>query len=162
VSCLLKNTSEETSLSSPAVRLRLGMGRVNQSDQVTLPRSEPLAISSLSLAGIPAARLAQGNSRGSRTATQVWFGIAVAPVLADSPFETTRESFPDSCFPPRKPRDSARSHTWRDSDTDSRRQEGNMPYLGIGSISGIMHIIARLPRVARAVVVGAVLIAIWR
>ena len=46
MSCLLKNTSEETSLSSPALRLRLGMGRVNQSDQVTLPRSEPLAISS--------------------------------------------------------------------------------------------------------------------
>ncbi len=56
---------------------------------------------SLSLAGIPAARLTQGNSRGSRTVTQVWFGIAVATVLADSPFETTRESFPDSRFPPR-------------------------------------------------------------
>ena len=41
MSCLLKNTGEETSLSSPALRLRLGMGRVNQSDQVTLPRSEP-------------------------------------------------------------------------------------------------------------------------
>jgi len=106
--------------------------------------------------------LTQGSSRGSRTVTQVWFGIAVATVLADSPFETTRESFPDSRFPPRKPRDSARSHTWCDSDTGSRRQVGNMPYLGIGSISGIMHIIARLPRAARAVVVVAVLIAIWR
>src|SRR6266566_8992692 len=117
---------------------------------------------SLLLGGIPAARLTQGNSRGSRTVTQVWFGIAVATVLAYSPFETTRESFPDSRFPPRKPRDSARSHTWCDSDTGSRRQVGNMLYLGIGSISGIMHIISRLPRAARAVVVVAVLIAIWR
>jgi len=37
-----------------------------------------------------------------------------------------------------------------------------MPYLGIGSISGIIHIMARLPYAARAVVVVAVLIAIWR
>jgi hypothetical protein len=37
-----------------------------------------------------------------------------------------------------------------------------MPYLGIGSISGIIHIMARLPHAARAVVVIAVLIAIWR
>jgi hypothetical protein len=36
-----------------------------------------------------------------------------------------------------------------------------MPYLGIGSISGLIHIIARFPHAARAVVV-AVLIAIWR
>jgi hypothetical protein len=35
-----------------------------------------------------------------------------------------------------------------------------MPYLGIGSISGIIHIVARLPHVARAVAVAAVLIAI--
>jgi hypothetical protein len=37
-----------------------------------------------------------------------------------------------------------------------------MPYLGIGSISGIMHVIARLPRAAMVVMVVAVLIAIWR
>jgi hypothetical protein len=37
-----------------------------------------------------------------------------------------------------------------------------MPYLGIGSISGIVHIIARFPHAAGAVVVVAVLIAIWR
>ena len=37
-----------------------------------------------------------------------------------------------------------------------------MPYLGIGSISGIIHIIARLPHAASALVVVAVLIAIWR
>ena len=37
-----------------------------------------------------------------------------------------------------------------------------MPYLGIGSISGIIHIIARLPHAARAVVVVVVLIAMWR
>jgi hypothetical protein len=37
-----------------------------------------------------------------------------------------------------------------------------MPYLGIGSISGIIHVIARLPHAARALVVVAVLIAIWR
>jgi hypothetical protein len=37
-----------------------------------------------------------------------------------------------------------------------------MSYLGIGSISGIIHIIARLPHAVRAVVFVAVLIAIWR
>jgi hypothetical protein len=37
-----------------------------------------------------------------------------------------------------------------------------MPYLGVGSISGIIHIIARLSHAARGVVVGAVLLAIWR
>ena len=37
-----------------------------------------------------------------------------------------------------------------------------MPYLGIGSISGIIHIIARIPDATRAVVVVAVLIATWR
>jgi hypothetical protein len=37
-----------------------------------------------------------------------------------------------------------------------------MPYLGIGSISGIIHFIARLPPAARAVVILALLIAIWR
>jgi len=37
-----------------------------------------------------------------------------------------------------------------------------MPYLGIGSISGIIHVIARLPHAARALVVVAVLIANWR
>jgi hypothetical protein len=37
-----------------------------------------------------------------------------------------------------------------------------MPYLGIGSISGIIHMIARFPHATRAVVVLAVLIAIWR
>jgi hypothetical protein len=37
-----------------------------------------------------------------------------------------------------------------------------MPYLGIGSISGIIHIVARLPHAARAVAVVAVLIAISR
>jgi hypothetical protein len=37
-----------------------------------------------------------------------------------------------------------------------------MPYLGIGSISGIIHIIGRIPHAARAVVVVAVLLAIWR
>ncbi len=35
-----------------------------------------------------------------------------------------------------------------------------MPYLGVGSISGIIHIMARLPHAARAVV--TVLIATWR
>jgi hypothetical protein len=37
-----------------------------------------------------------------------------------------------------------------------------MPYLGIGSISGIIHMIARFPHAGRAVVIAAVLIAIWR
>jgi hypothetical protein len=73
-----------------------------------------------------------------------------------------RGPFPRFPLPPRKPPDSASSHTWRDRDTGSRRQVGNMPYLGVGSISGIIHIIARIPHAARAVVVVAVLIAIWR
>ena len=133
---------------------------VNAKQSLAENVASPLAVGQLPLvSGIPAARLTQGNSRGSRTVTQVWFGIAVAPVLADSPFETTRESFPDSRFPPRKPRDSARSHTWCDSDIGSRRQVGNMPYLSIGSI---IHIVARLPHAARAVAVVAVLIAISR
>jgi hypothetical protein len=37
-----------------------------------------------------------------------------------------------------------------------------MPYLAVGSISGIIRIMARIPHAARAVVVVAVLIAIWR
>jgi hypothetical protein len=36
-----------------------------------------------------------------------------------------------------------------------------MPYLGIGSISGIIHIIARFPHAATAALIVAVLIAIW-
>jgi hypothetical protein len=36
-------------------------------------------------------------------ATQVWFGIAVATVLTDSPFGTPRESFPPIPASPRKP-----------------------------------------------------------
>ena len=36
-----------------------------------------------------------------------------------------------------------------------------MLYLGIGSISGIIHVIARVPHAARAVVLVAGLIAIW-
>ncbi len=74
-------------------------------------------------------------------ATEVWFGIAVAAVLTDSPFGTPRESFPQIPASPKL---------------------CNMPYLGIGSISGIIHIITRLPHAARAAVVVAVLIAIWR
>jgi len=37
-----------------------------------------------------------------------------------------------------------------------------MPYLGIGSISGIILMMARFPHAARAVVIVAMLIAIWR
>jgi hypothetical protein len=37
-----------------------------------------------------------------------------------------------------------------------------MPYLGLGSISGIIHMMARFPHAARAVVIVALLIAIWR
>jgi hypothetical protein len=36
-----------------------------------------------------------------------------------------------------------------------------MPYLGIGSISGIIHVTARVPHAARVVVLVVVLIAIW-
>jgi hypothetical protein len=37
-----------------------------------------------------------------------------------------------------------------------------MPYLGLGSTSGIIHMIARFPHVTRAAVIVALLIAIWR
>jgi len=98
-------------------------------------------------------RLSPGN------ANLVWHRSCSC--LTDSPFGAPRGVLsPDSRFPPRKPPDSARSHTWCDSDTGSRRQVGNMPYLGVGSISGIIHIMARLPHAARAVVVVAVLIAL--
>src|SRR5229473_4455672 len=80
----------------------------------------------------------------------------------DSPFGSREGPFPRFPLPPRKPPDSSRSHTSCDSDTGSRRQVGNMPYLGVGSISGIIHFIARLPPATRAVVVLALLIAIWR
>lgn len=114
----------------------------------------------LSLAGVPPGR-AQGQllrfSPGN--ASLVWH--CTCTVLIDGPSGTPRESFPRFPLRPRKP-DSARSHTSCDSDTSSRRQVGNMPDLGIGSISGIIHMIARFPHAARAVVVVAVLIAIWR
>ena len=116
---------------------------------------------SLSLVAIPApvsigqwSRLSHGYAS--------WFGIAVAAVQPIALLGPREDPFPRFPLPPRKPPDSARSHTWRDSDTGLRRQVGNMPYLGVGSISGIIHIIARIPHAARAVVVVAVLIAIWR
>ena len=37
-----------------------------------------------------------------------------------------------------------------------------MPYLGFGSISGIVHIVARLPFFARAVVACAVIVVLSR
>jgi hypothetical protein len=111
---------------------------------------------SLSFRGYPGGRLAEGDGRGSRPVTQVWFGIAPAAVLTEGPSGTPRES-----LRPRKP-DSARSHTSCDSGIWFEKAGRHMPYLGIGSISGIIHIIARLPHAARAVVVVAVLIAIWR
>jgi hypothetical protein len=37
-----------------------------------------------------------------------------------------------------------------------------MPYLGFGSISGAIHMMARLPAVGRAVVLLAVLVALCR
>jgi hypothetical protein len=52
--------------------------------RMPLPRSP--SAKSLSLGAIPAGRLAQGNGRGSPAATEVWFGIAIAPVLTDRPF----------------------------------------------------------------------------
>src|SRR5580704_1820220 len=46
---------------------------------------------------------------GSRTATQVGFGIAVAALLTDNPFGTRESPFPRFPRPPRKAPDSARS-----------------------------------------------------
>jgi len=47
---------------------------------------------------------AQAHGRGSRTATQVWFGIAVATVLTDSRLGPPRESLPEIPASPSKPR----------------------------------------------------------
>jgi hypothetical protein len=66
---------------------------------------------SLSFRGYPGGRLAEGDGRGSRTAAQVWFGIAVAGVLTDSPFGTPREPIPQIPASPEEAPDSARSHT---------------------------------------------------
>ena len=71
------------------------------------PRSP--SAKSLSLGAIPAGRLAQGNGRGSPAATEVWFGIAIAAVLTDSPFWDARVPSPDSCVPRGKPQIPARS-----------------------------------------------------
>jgi hypothetical protein len=105
--------------------------------------------------------LAEGDGRGSRPVTLVWFGIAPAAVLTEVRLGPRESPFPRFPLRPRKP-DSARSHTACDSDIWFEKAGRHMPYLGIGSISGIIHIIARLPHAARAVVVVAVLIAIWR
>ena len=57
---------------------------------------------SLSFRGNLGGRLAQGNGRGSRPVTQVWFGIAAAAVLTDSPSGTRRESLPQIPASPEK------------------------------------------------------------
>jgi len=35
-------------------------------------------------------------------------------------------------------------------------------YLGLGSVSGIVHVVARLPFFARAVLACAVIVVLWR
>jgi hypothetical protein len=91
--------------------------------------ASPLAVGEVPLvSGNSGGRLVQGNGHGSRTATQFWFGIAVAPLLTDGPFGTTREFFPQIPASPKV---------------------GNVPYLGIRSISGIIHMTVRLPHAAR-------------
>ncbi len=37
-----------------------------------------------------------------------------------------------------------------------------MLYLGLGSVSGIVHVVARLPFFARAVLACAVIVVLWR
>ena len=60
---------------------------------------------------VSAARFAQGYGRGFRTATQVWFGIAVATVLTDSPFGTAaRVPSRDSRFSEQAPDSQDRTH----------------------------------------------------
>jgi hypothetical protein len=100
---------------------------VNLKESLAENAASPLAVGkSLSLRQ-SGGQLAQGNGRGSRPVTQLWFGIAVAAVLTDSPFGLRESPFPRFPLPPRKPPDSARSHTWCDSDSGSRRQVGTCP-----------------------------------
>jgi hypothetical protein len=77
--------------------------------RMPLPRSP--SAKSLWLGAIPAARLAQGNGRGSPAATEVWFGIAIAPVLTDRPFWDRQSPFPRFLRPPRKAPDSGKIGT---------------------------------------------------
>src|SRR5713101_7469950 len=68
---------------------------VNAKESLAENAASLLAVGQVPLvSGNSGGRLAQGNGRASRTATQVWFGIAVAAVLTDSPFGTPRGSFP--------------------------------------------------------------------
>ena len=56
----------------------------------------------------------------------------------DSPFGTPRGSFPQIPASPEEAHRIRQDRTrWCDSDTGSRRQVGNMPYLGVGSIIGV-------------------------
>ena len=78
---------------------------VNAKESLAENAASPLAVGLVPLvSGTSGGGLAQGNGRGSRTATLVWFGIAVATVLTDSPFGTpARVLSPDSRFPGEAP-----------------------------------------------------------
>ena len=72
--------------------------------------------------GNPGDRLAQGNGRGSHTVTQVWFGIAVAAALTESPFwYSARLHSPDSRFTRESPRFSKIAHVDRHLAAEQRR-----------------------------------------
>jgi hypothetical protein len=88
---------------------------VNAKECIAKNAASPLAVGkALSLGGNPGNRLAQGNGRGSHTVTQVWFGIAVAAALAESPFwYSARLHSPDSRFPRESPRFSKIAHVDR-------------------------------------------------
>jgi len=77
--------------------------------RMPLPRSP--SAKSLSSGAIPAGRFAQGNGRGSPAATEVWFGIAIAAVLTDSPSWDRESPFPRLPRPPRKAPDSGKIGT---------------------------------------------------
>ena len=116
---------------------------------------------SLSLRGYPGGRSrGQWSGLSPDNASLVWH-CTCCRSNRGSVWDPARVPFPRFPLRPRKP-DSARSHTACDSDIWFEKAGRHMPYLGIGSISGIIHIMARLPHAARAVVVVAVLIAIWR
>jgi hypothetical protein len=59
---------------------------------------------SLSFMAYPGGRLAEGDGRGSRPVTQVWFGIAPAGVLTEGSSGTRRESLPQIPASPEKAR----------------------------------------------------------
>jgi hypothetical protein len=96
---------------------------VNAKESLAENAASPLVVGkSPVVRGNPGDRLAQGNGRGSHTVTQVWFGIAVAAALTESPFwYSARLHSPDSRFTRESPRFSKIAHVDRHLAAEQRR-----------------------------------------